>query len=91
MKWPGGEAQSPRQVLQAAELWPADVAKPPRPKEAVEYLRKRYRINVQNTTFGKAAEQLSVRGCTDPSFLQLAEALRRWFPVEVESMTEGSL
>jgi len=90
MRWKDTEPLSPRQVLERAGLWPSDQAKPPRPKEAIGYLKKKHRIIVQNATFGQAAEHLSVRGCTDESFLLLAQTLRKWFPVEVGTMVEDS-
>lgn len=85
MLWRDKRGRSPRQVLEQAGLWPAGAGmKPPRPKEAVEYLRKQRdcRLNVQNATFGKVAGHLSARHCVDPAFQQLAATLRAWFPAE---------
>ncbi len=69
-----------REILAAADLWPADSAKPPRPKEALEYLKRRHRARATNAEFGKLAEAMSVRQCQDPAFLQLRDQLRTWFP-----------
>lgn len=85
MRWQDKLGRSPRQVLEQAGLWPAgDGEKPPRPKEAIEYLRKHRdcRFIIQNTTFGKVAAQLSARYCIDSAFQQLRDTLRAWFPAE---------
>jgi hypothetical protein len=69
-----------REILANADFWPAGCAKPPRPKEALEYLRKRHRARAANAEFGKLAEAMSVRQCQDPAFLQFRDQLRTWFP-----------
>ena len=89
MLWKEKYGQTPRKVLEQANLWPSDADKPPRPKEAIAYLRKRYRINVENATFGRVAAQLSVLHCKDIAFLQLATTLREWFPAD-SPMTSSS-
>jgi hypothetical protein len=71
-----------RQVLAEAGYWPAHEAKPPRPKEAREYLRRVHRTDPSNAVFRRAAARVSVRGCADPAFLRLCETLREWFPSE---------
>jgi hypothetical protein len=71
-----------RQVLAEAGHWPADQVKPPRPKEAREYLRKHYRTDPSNAVFKRAGSTISISGCTDPAFHLLCQPLRRWFPVE---------
>lgn len=93
MLWWDKHGRSPRQVLEQAGLWPIGAAKPPRPKEAIDYLRNHRdcRINVQNTTFGKVAAQLSARHCTDLAFRQLAETLRMWFPAVDGTHSTGSV
>ena len=69
-----------REILADADLWPTSRAKPPRPKEALEYLKRRHRARATNAEFGKLAEAMSVRQCQDPAFLQLRDQLRTWFP-----------
>jgi hypothetical protein len=69
-----------RQILARAGFWPDGIAKPPRPKEALEYLRQRHRARAYNAEFGKLAEVMSVRQCQDPAFIQLRDQLRTWFP-----------
>lgn len=71
-----------REILANADFWPAGSAKPPRPKEALEYLRRRHRARATNAEFGKLAEGMSVRHCEDSAFLQLRDKLREWFPEE---------
>ena len=69
-----------RQILQQAGWWPADLPKPPRPKEALEYLRRRHKARAVNADFGKLAAAMSVGQCQDPAFNQLRDHLRAWFP-----------
>lgn len=69
-----------REILSAAGLWPGDTPKPPRPKEALEHLRKRHGTRGFNADFGKLAATMSVRKCQDPAFRQLRDQLRAWFP-----------
>lgn len=69
-----------RKILEGAGWWPADSAKPPRPKEALVYLRKYHRTRAYNAEFGKLAALISVRRCVDPAFGQLCDHLRTWFP-----------
>lgn len=69
-----------RHILQRADYWPEDRPKPPRPKEALDYLRQRHRVRAFNADFGKLAAKISVRNCQDVAFLQLRDSLRAWFP-----------
>lgn len=69
-----------REVLADAEYWPAGCQKPPRPKEALQYMRRAYRTDLSPAVLKRAAAQMSVDGCTDPAFRALRHTLRRWFP-----------
>lgn len=69
-----------RQILADAGWWPGDSVKPPRPKEALEHLKRRHRARASNAEFGKLAAAMSVRQCQDPAFIQLRDQLRAWFP-----------
>lgn len=69
-----------RELLAEAGWWPGDCAKPPRPKEALEYLKRRHRARATNAEFGKLAAVMSVRQCQDLAFIQLRDQLRAWFP-----------
>ncbi|MGH3586816.1 MAG: methylation-associated defense system protein MAD4 [Pseudonocardia sp.] len=71
-----------REVLERAGHWPADRPKPPRPKEALEYLHARHGTDFSPAVLRRAAERISVRQCQDPAFILLCETLRRWFPTE---------
>lgn len=69
-----------RQILQQAGFWPEGSVKPPRPKEALDHLRRRHRVRVFNADFGKLAAAMSVRQCQDATFNHLRDHLRAWFP-----------
>ena len=75
-----GCPQNYRQILQQADQWPSDLPKPPRPKEALEHLKRNHKVRAFNADFGKLAAVLSVRQCQDPAFNQLRDHLRAWFP-----------
>ena len=70
-----------RELLANAGFWPAGLAKPPRPKEALEYLKMKNKGRPFKGDFGKLAAVMSVRQCQDPAFNQLRDQLRAWFPV----------
>ncbi|MEV5411512.1 hypothetical protein AB0K60_22075 [Thermopolyspora sp. NPDC052614] len=70
-----------RRILADARLWPLDAAKPPRPKEALEHLRRPpYRADGSRAAFRRLAERISVRHCEDAAFNLLRDTLRTWFP-----------
>lgn len=69
-----------RQILEQAGWWPNDLLKPPRPKEALEHLKRHYKARVVNADFGKLAAVMSVKHCQDAAFNQLRDHLRAWFP-----------
>ena len=71
-----------REVLAAAGHWPDDRPKPPRPKEALEYLHRAHGTDKSPAVRRRAAEKMSLRGCQDPAFHRLRATLRRWFPPE---------
>ena len=57
--------------------------KPRRPKEAFEAACIERRIPRSSTVYRAILRDVpAVRRCTDPCFLRLQDALRRWFPVE---------
>lgn len=61
---------------------PRGVVKPPRPKEALEYMNRAYRTDISPAVRRRAAERISVRGCQDPAFRQFRDQLRQWFPAD---------
>ncbi len=75
-----GCPQNYRQILQQAGRWPSDLPKPPRPKEALEHLKRHHKVRVFNADFGQLAAVMSVRRCLDPAFSQLRDHLRARFP-----------
>lgn len=89
MRYP--ESESYCAELEQAGRWPKGCAKPPRPKEAREYLndthRTRQRLDESNAVFRRIAEKVSVKRCQDPAFQQLRAALCRWFPADAQNWT----
>jgi hypothetical protein len=75
----GGPADF-RQMLACSGHWPLGAAKPADPKAALEHLRARHGADRSKAVFNRLAAQISVKGCTDPAFLQLRDTLRDWFP-----------
>jgi hypothetical protein len=71
-----------RQLLAAENLWPTDANKPPRPKEAAEWVLKRARQPRSSAIYQQLAERISIRGCTDAAFIEMHTTLRAWFPPE---------
>jgi recombinational DNA repair ATPase RecF len=49
-------------------------------RQALDQLRRRHKVRVLNADFGKLARAMSVKNCQDPTFNQLREHLRVWFP-----------
>jgi len=70
-----------RKLLADAGHWPEGLAKPPRPKEALEYLKMKNKGRPLKADFRKLAAVMSVRQCRDQAFNQLRDQLRAWFPV----------
>lgn len=81
LRYRGGK--SLRQHLADNGLWPADAAKPPRPKEAAEWVLKQTRQPRSSAIYQKLAEHISIKGCTDDAFAQMHASLQAWFPTEV--------
>lgn len=75
--------KSLRQHLADSGRWPADAAKPPRPKEAAEWVLKQTRQPRSSAIYQKLAEHISIKGCTDAAFVEMHSALIEWFPLEV--------
>lgn len=72
-----------RQYLADSGWWPADMAKPPRPKEAAEWLLRQTRRPRSSAIYQELAEYISIRGCTDAAFAEMHAAFLAWFPTEV--------
>jgi phenylpyruvate tautomerase PptA (4-oxalocrotonate tautomerase family) len=71
-----------RSLLEQQGFWPADVAKPPRPKETAEWVLRQTRRPRSSAIYEELAGRISVKGCTDTAFLELNDTLRAWFPAE---------
>jgi hypothetical protein len=70
-----------RRILADSGHWPPNVTKPPRPKEALEHLRRPpYRADGSRAAFRRLAERISVRHCEDTAFNLLRDTLCTWFP-----------
>jgi hypothetical protein len=69
-----------RKILAASGHWPAGTAKPPDPKAALQHLQRRHRADGSKAAFRRLAAKVSTRGCQDPAFHQLCDALHAWFP-----------
>ncbi|MDN3234328.1 hypothetical protein [Pseudomonas sp. WAC2] len=72
-----------RQYLADNGWWPADVAKPPRPKEAAEWVLRQTRRPRSSAIYQELAEYISIKGCTDAAFAEMHAAFLAWFPVEI--------
>lgn len=72
-----------RQHLADSGWWPLGIAKPPRPKEAAEWVMKQTRQPRSSAIYQKLAEHISIKGCTDAAFVEMHEAFLAWFPMEV--------
>ncbi len=69
-----------RQWLEQHGWWPQDAPKPPRPKEAVEWVLKQTRQPRSSSIYQKLAEHISIKGCTDAAFIDMQAQLLAWFP-----------
>ncbi len=58
----------------------ADAVKPERPKEAFEAALRQARRPRSSSLYKRLADNVSVRRCTDVSFTEFCETLRKWFP-----------
>lgn len=69
-----------RQWLEQNHWWPQGAAKPPRPKEAAEWVLRQTKQPRSSSIYQKLAERIAIKGCTDPAFLDMHAQLRAWFP-----------
>lgn len=70
-----------RQQLERSGFWRQGESKPHCPKEAVEEILRRNRIPRSSAIYRDLAARIGTQGCTDPAFLTLRDAMRRWFPI----------
>lgn len=76
----GHARPSLRSELAVSGDWPPDSPKPPRPKETLEAVLRRNRVPRSSALYREITRQVSLKGCSDPAFLDLRGALQRWFP-----------
>lgn len=65
------------------EAWPNDRRKPINPKETLDAVLRKNRIPRTSSLYETLTGRASIRGCADPAFNELREALQQWFPLEV--------
>lgn len=66
------EARMPWRALQAV--------KPPRPKEAAEWVLRQTRRPRSSSIYQQLAAEISIRGCSDPALRAMRAQLHDWFP-----------
>ena len=71
-----------RQLLADKGWWPLDAAKPPRPKEAAQWVLRQTRQPRSSAIYQQLAAQVSTMGCTDAAFGELHATLQAWFAPE---------
>lgn len=74
--------QGLKAALQARDLWPQQLPKPPAPKELFNQLRRENNVKVSSSTFRRIASRVPIAACRDSEFLRLVAQLQAWFPVE---------
>lgn len=63
-------------------FWAQNAAKPQRPKEAVEIALRKKRIPRSSSIYQEIAQNVSLIGCQDDSFIKFKNILQQWFPKE---------
>lgn len=69
-----------RQHLADHGWWPIDAAKPPRPKEAAEWVLRQTGLPRASAIYQRLAGLVSIHGCSDAAFVEMHGALKAWFP-----------
>ena len=77
--WSTGYTQL-RNWLVTRKLWPKASPKPTEPKQAMKEAMKKARSQQSSRVFSELAGKVSLHGCKDPAFKELAETIQRWFP-----------
>jgi hypothetical protein len=75
-----GHAPDLREWLRNQHLWPIELMKPGRPKEAMEAALREVGLPRSSALFRRLAEEVSLNGCSDPAFLEFRAVMQRWFP-----------
>lgn len=71
-----------RQWLEQNGWWPQGAAKPPRPKEAAEWVLRQTRQPRSSAIYQQLAARVGIAGCTDAAFMAVHAQLQAWFPQE---------
>lgn len=69
-----------RQWLQQNGWWPHGAAKPPRPKEAAEWVLRQTRQPRSSAIYQQLAARIGIASCTDTAFVDMHAQLQAWFP-----------
>lgn len=81
IRWKGSRESLTAWLIQEGRLAQGQ-PKPPRPKEAFDAALYAAGQPHSASLFGRLAENVSFRRCTDPSFDKFCQILREWFPRE---------
>lgn len=74
-----------RQFLEQHNWWPQGAVKPPRPKEAAEWVLRQTRTPRSSSIYQRLAAHISIKGCTDAAFADMHAQLQVWFPAGGEA------
>ena len=75
--WPSN--QDLRSFLTSSDLWTSEEPKPSDPKAALEAALGQKQIPRSSSIYRKLAEKVSLKSCTDRSFVRLKSLLKGWF------------
>ncbi len=76
----GNDLQALHDWLRQYGFLGQDEIRPVRPKEALEAVLRKVRKPRSSAIYALLAQKVSLRNCTDPSFLKLRSLLQNWFP-----------
>jgi len=76
----GNTSRRLRDWLRKNGHWPADSAKPPAPKKAMEDALRYAQLPHSSSIFRELANSVSLEGCEDDSFQHFRRILQRWVP-----------
>jgi hypothetical protein len=78
----GRHSTNLRTWLSNKGFWPNENRKPPRPKECLLEALREVRVRRSAAIYRQLAESVSLERCQDPTFNELKEILKSWFPGE---------
>lgn len=71
-----------RDWMEGAGWWPAESAKPSKPKDALAWALRQTGVRWSSALHGEVARIAPLEGCQDASFRLFVETLATWFPGE---------